>query len=352
MPIKILAIDDSKTMRLAIKITFAAEGADVTSVSKGSEAIARARQMGADVVLVDAKLADGEPSGYDVCRSLKQDPQTANIPVLLMVSNQAGIDQGKLTAVGGDGFITKPFDTQELIDKVTQAVAAGVSHRAATVTVSASPAAVAAPAPSAPSRTAVTPPPAANRPPVAVAGTGTGGAAPSGRPVATPAGPLPSPSLTMPAPGGGPANVRPAVVPATRPGMTPPKPAVAVAPAPGLPHPGAGLSSPQAPAALNLAETDAATTGAPVAAALPNSGAKSGANIPIAIPIPFTAADSPTAGMLRRLRDRGGPAADLDPKAIEVLIEMSREIIEQVAWEVIPELAEEILKRRVDARSA
>jgi CheY-like chemotaxis protein len=54
MPTKILAIDDSKTMRLAIKITFSAEDAEVVAVSKGSEAVARAKQIGADVVLVDA----------------------------------------------------------------------------------------------------------------------------------------------------------------------------------------------------------------------------------------------------------------------------------------------------------
>jgi CheY-like chemotaxis protein len=69
MPTKILAIDDSKTMRLAIKITFAAEDCEVVAVSKGSEAVARAKQMPADVLIVDANLAAGEPSGYDVARA-------------------------------------------------------------------------------------------------------------------------------------------------------------------------------------------------------------------------------------------------------------------------------------------
>ena len=58
MGTKILAIDDSKTMRLAIKIAFAAEDAQVVAVSTGSEAVPRAQSMEADVILVDHKLAD------------------------------------------------------------------------------------------------------------------------------------------------------------------------------------------------------------------------------------------------------------------------------------------------------
>ncbi|MGB1275684.1 MAG: response regulator, partial [Nannocystaceae bacterium] len=100
MPTKILAIDDSKTMRLAIKITFAAEDCEVIAVSKGSEAVARAKKMGADVLLVDANLAAGEPSGYDVCKAMKADSATSHIPVLILVSNQTGPDQSKLSASG------------------------------------------------------------------------------------------------------------------------------------------------------------------------------------------------------------------------------------------------------------
>ena len=131
MPTKILAIDDSKTMRLAIKITFAAEDAEVTAVSKGSEAIARAKQLGADVVLVDATLAAGEPSGYDVCQQLKADGETAKIPVLLLVSNQGGVDAARLKSCGADGFLAKPFETQELIDKVAEVVGKAAKPQAA-----------------------------------------------------------------------------------------------------------------------------------------------------------------------------------------------------------------------------
>ncbi|NJK31859.1 MAG: response regulator, partial [Deltaproteobacteria bacterium] len=118
MPTKILAIDDSKTMRLAIKITFAAEDAQVVAVSKGSEAIPRAKQIGADVVLVDHTLAPSEPSGFQVVQELKANPATANIPVIMMIPARGGVSEADAQAAGADATIGKPFDTQELIAKV------------------------------------------------------------------------------------------------------------------------------------------------------------------------------------------------------------------------------------------
>ncbi|EDM73826.1 response regulator, partial [Plesiocystis pacifica SIR-1] len=132
MPTKILAIDDSKTMRLAIKITFAAEDAKVTAVSKGSEAVARAKQMKADVVLVDHTLAQGEPSGFEVVQALKSNPATAKIPVLMLIpAKNSPISEADVSAAGADGFIGKPFDTAQLIEKVNTAIAGGARIPAA-----------------------------------------------------------------------------------------------------------------------------------------------------------------------------------------------------------------------------
>jgi CheY-like chemotaxis protein len=291
MPTKILAIDDSKTMRLAIKITFAAEDADVTTVSKGSEAVARAKQMGADVVLVDAQLADGEPSGYDVCKSIKSDAATAKIPVLVMVSNQTGHDSGKLAAAGADGWIAKPFDTQELIDKVAEALGKPVAKPAAA-------AATAKPAARAP----LSSPAAAAKP-----------AAPK-----IPSAPVPGEA---------------------------PRPAAKAAPAPVRAAPARPASKPPVSAAAAPARPMATAKPKPKPAA-PAAG---GADIPIAIPIPFTAADAPTPGIVQRLKQAsgsGGSLAGLDPKVAEALASLSREVIEAVVWEVVPELAEQMIKQQ------
>jgi hypothetical protein len=68
--------------------------------------------------------------------------------------------------------------------------------------------------------------------------------------------------------------------------------------------------------------------------------------IPIAVPIPFAPAGAPTPGMLKRLQAAGGAASGLDPKAVEALLALSRDVVEQVVWEVVPDLAEHALKQR------
>lgn len=285
MPTKILAIDDSKTMRLAIKITFAAEDCEVVAVSKGSEAVARAKQLPADVLIVDTNLAAGEPSGYEVARAVRADPDTANIPVLLLVSNQVGIDEAQVSACGANGAMTKPFDTQELLEKVN----ALVSGKGIT-----------------PGKSA----PAQQRPVVA----------------ATPSAPA-----------------KPAAAPGPLLGAKPAAPPL-----------GAGAKvSPAAPSA-------AAAKGSPASASNPPAGAVAAgqklsaaftsvedmaSKIPIAVPIPFVSAGSPTPGILKRLQAAGGAGSGLDPKAVEALLALSRDVVEQVAWEVVPDLAEQQLKR-------
>jgi CheY-like chemotaxis protein len=298
MPTKILAIDDSKTMRLAIKISFAAEDADVTAVSKGSEAVVRAKQMAADVVLVDAVLAGGEPSGYEVCQQLKADGDTARVPVLLLVSNQTGPDAAKLKSCGADGWIAKPFETQELIDKVSEVLAkAGKPMTASAIT------------------TAATIPPVATIAPAAAAA----------KPAATiPATPAPAPA---PAPS---AKTTPrAPQPLGTPVTEAPRPVAAAAP------------------------TASSSTATPLRITPPASTHGDGeAGIPIAIPIPFTSADAPTPGILDRLRRAQGATAGLDPRVAEALVALSREVLEAAVWEVVPELAEQILREEARKRAS
>jgi CheY-like chemotaxis protein len=337
MPTKILAIDDSKTMRLAIKITFAAEDADVTSVSKGSEAVARAKQMGADVVLVDANLAAGEPSGYEVCRALKSDPATANIPVMILVSGQEGVDQAQLTAVGGDDWLAKPFDTQELIDKIAAVRAKPVARPAGGARPAAAAAAAADDADAAQSGKRARP---QNR-------TQMGMPSPAAPPRATAAQApaVAAPTAVAPAK---PAVAKPAVAPAS----VASKPAAPAAPPPSSRAPATAAAAPAAkPAAAPAAAQRPAVAAKPAAAAVARPGAASGGAIPIAIPIPFTAADAPTPGMVERLRQAAG-AAGVDPRVAEAIAALSREVIEAIVWEVVPELAESIIRQQQPARSA
>jgi hypothetical protein len=79
------------------------------------------------------------------------------------------------------------------------------------------------------------------------------------------------------------------------------------------------------------------------------AGPAAGGSIPLAIPIPFTPADSPTPGMVERLR-QAAAAGSVDPKVAEAIAALSREVIEAIVWEVVPELAESIIRKQ--AKSA
>jgi CheY-like chemotaxis protein len=234
-------------------------------------------------------LADGEPSGYEVCRALRADPETSSIPLLLMVSNQVGIDDAAVKACGANAAITKPFDTNDLIEKVKAARAA----------------------------------PAVK--PVAAAAAAV---QPSVKPTPVPVAAQPAPVAAKPAP----VAAKPAVQPA------PARPAP-VTPAPVAAKPAAARVTP-----ASMPVTSPASKSAPTTSIKTPNGFIDMAKIPVVAPIPFTPAHAPSAGILKRLQEAG--AIDgVDPKAVQALLSLSREVVEQVVWEVVPELADQIIRQ-------
>jgi DNA-binding response OmpR family regulator len=179
----LLAIDDSKTMRKVIEITFAGEDYRTVLSESASDALAKLRSEKPAVVLVDAIL--GETSGYDLCQRIKA--EAPQVGVIILSSKQHPYDRAKGTAVGADDFIDKPFDTQALIDKtagLAQRMADAPARPAATAA-AASPAAAPRPAAAAaPQAAPHAPQPAAHQP--TVARTGTAAPAPAARPAPQP----------------------------------------------------------------------------------------------------------------------------------------------------------------------
>src|SRR5262249_14295588 len=116
MPKTLLVADDSLTIRKVIGMVLALEDFQLTSVDNGIDAITRAREMKPDLVLADV-LMPGR-SGYEVCEALKSDPSTAHVPVLLLSGNFEPFDEGRARAARADGHLTKPFESQALLDKV------------------------------------------------------------------------------------------------------------------------------------------------------------------------------------------------------------------------------------------
>ncbi|MBZ0238869.1 MAG: response regulator, partial [Deltaproteobacteria bacterium] len=114
----ILCADDSVTMQTVAEITF--RGTDYTYVGARSadEALEKARGQRPDLVLADAVMPG--KTGYDLCQALKSDPAMAEVPVVILCGNSAPYDAARGAQVGADGTLTKPWDTQVMLDKVAE----------------------------------------------------------------------------------------------------------------------------------------------------------------------------------------------------------------------------------------
>jgi CheY-like chemotaxis protein len=120
MGYKLLLADDSITIQKVVGIIFANEDYELTVVDNGNDALEKARQIVPDVILVDA-LMPGK-SGYEVCREIRQDPAISNIPLLLLVGAFEPFDEEKARNSGADDHVSKPFESQYLIDKVKKLI--------------------------------------------------------------------------------------------------------------------------------------------------------------------------------------------------------------------------------------
>ena len=114
---KLLLADDSATIQKVIDLTFADEGVQVVSVSNGRDAIDRLPEINPDVVLVDVFMPS--PNGYEVCEYVKTNEQFKHIPVMLLVGSFEPFDEAEARRVGADDILTKPFQSiRRLIDRV------------------------------------------------------------------------------------------------------------------------------------------------------------------------------------------------------------------------------------------
>ena len=116
MPKRILLADDSVTIQKVIAITFADKEFDLTTVRDGNAAISRVREVSPDIVLADVSMP--EKNGYQVCKEIKEDAGLHDIPVLLLAGTFEPYNEEEGKNAGVDDFILKPFESQELIDKV------------------------------------------------------------------------------------------------------------------------------------------------------------------------------------------------------------------------------------------
>ena len=117
---KILAIDDSPEIHQLLKVRLKNLDVELAHAMNGGEGFTQAHADRPDLILLDVVMPDG--SGFDVCRRLKSDPDTQNIPVIF-ITGASDVEQTVLGFdVGAVDYIQKPFDSAELNARVRAAL--------------------------------------------------------------------------------------------------------------------------------------------------------------------------------------------------------------------------------------
>ena len=114
----VLVVEDSLAQRQMISDLLKNSGLKVTVAGDGVEALERIQQLSPDLVVLDIVMP--RMNGYEVCRRLKNDPKTQNVPVVMCSSKGEEFDRYWGLKQGADAYIAKPFQPTELIGTVKQ----------------------------------------------------------------------------------------------------------------------------------------------------------------------------------------------------------------------------------------
>lgn len=114
--LKIMVIDDSKTIRRTAETLLQREGYDVVTAVDGFEALAKIADVQPDVVFVDIMMP--RLDGYQTCALIKNSQNYQHIPVIMLSSKDGLFDQAKGRVVGSDQYLTKPFSKDELLTAI------------------------------------------------------------------------------------------------------------------------------------------------------------------------------------------------------------------------------------------
>ncbi|MBX6372143.1 MAG: response regulator [Acidothermus sp.] len=126
MPTVVIA-DDSPTLRRIVTSVLSKEGYEVVTAEDGVEAVQAVFRVRPDAVVLDVQMP--RVSGYVAARLLKDDWQTADIPIILLTSLDAASDRYWGTQAGADYYLTKDFEAPELVEAITSAIAAAEKAR-------------------------------------------------------------------------------------------------------------------------------------------------------------------------------------------------------------------------------
>ena len=114
---KILMVDDDESLTHVVKMRLESAGYQVHTEASGKNAIAYAAEHRPELVILDINLPDS--NGYQIARELRKVYYPWTLPILMLTIKDKPVDQLRGFAHGADAYLTKPFDSEELLQTVT-----------------------------------------------------------------------------------------------------------------------------------------------------------------------------------------------------------------------------------------
>ncbi|MDH3644870.1 MAG: twitching motility response regulator PilG [Gammaproteobacteria bacterium] len=114
--VKVLVIDDSKTIRRSAENLLSKEGCDVITAIDGFDALAKIADSRPEIIFVDIMMP--RLDGYQTCALIKNNSEFKTTPVVMLSSKDGLFDKAKGRIVGSDRYITKPFSKEELLGTI------------------------------------------------------------------------------------------------------------------------------------------------------------------------------------------------------------------------------------------
>jgi DNA-binding response OmpR family regulator len=125
MPASVLVVDDEASIVLSLEFLMKQAGYRVRVANDGEAALAAIAEEPPDLILLDAMMPKRD--GFDVCQTVRANPDWSRVRIVMLTAKGRDVERDKGLALGADDYITKPFSTREVVDRVKQLLAASRS---------------------------------------------------------------------------------------------------------------------------------------------------------------------------------------------------------------------------------
>ncbi|MFQ5755877.1 MAG: response regulator transcription factor [Acidiferrobacterales bacterium] len=112
----ILLVDDEPNIVLSLEFLMKRAGYAVRTATDGDAALEAIREDRPDLILLDVNMPKRD--GFEICQLIRSNPGWKDIPIIMLTAKGRDVEREKGLAMGADDYVTKPFATQEVVEKV------------------------------------------------------------------------------------------------------------------------------------------------------------------------------------------------------------------------------------------